>query len=385
MIKVEKYEKGLRVVRGPDWDWGMQDRDGEGTIIKEEASSPGWAVVEWGNGERNSYSIGGKGKYDLALAPSEIAKRDKKVNHVKNGVNVEEGCTFQVLPGVYISLGRMDTSIWHIISKVEDNGIVFFYVGHHLERIDITAIKNIKPPVPTKDEFNFVLPKKWCIKGSDKLANLYRSETNCSLTVSMNYYFPVGTWDSKNWTWTEQPLANGLTEITVEQFEKYVMNTTKPKYLDVKIGDTVWLHTNAVDKIGHIPNNQEGKVERCFEDYIRLAGHDYHIHKKYIQSIVATVEEIPTKESDTKGGTDFIGRLQAEHAREYLARNAEFALKYGIGGSLPKDAITWEGLTTEHHIGKLGTVLYPGTGNEYDKPLIMQRKKETKRKLIITK
>ena len=28
--QASKMEKGVRVVRGPDWKWGNQDRDGEG-------------------------------------------------------------------------------------------------------------------------------------------------------------------------------------------------------------------------------------------------------------------------------------------------------------------------------------------------------------------
>jgi hypothetical protein len=69
MIKVDKYIKGLKVVRGPDWGWGNQD-GGKGCIgeIIERNLSTGWTTVLWSNGYKSGYRIGVEGKYDLALA-----------------------------------------------------------------------------------------------------------------------------------------------------------------------------------------------------------------------------------------------------------------------------------------------------------------------------
>ena len=66
---------GLRVVRGPDWQWRAQD-GGEGhvgTIVelgREDSSnnSPAkTAVVQWDCGNRTNYRCGYDGKHDLRL------------------------------------------------------------------------------------------------------------------------------------------------------------------------------------------------------------------------------------------------------------------------------------------------------------------------------
>lgn len=72
-----EIQLGLRVVRGPDWKWGDQDR-GEGhvgTVVEvtgpEKASDGGRAVVvQWDSGERCGYRCGQEGKYDLRVFDS---------------------------------------------------------------------------------------------------------------------------------------------------------------------------------------------------------------------------------------------------------------------------------------------------------------------------
>eukprot|EP00002_Diphylleia_rotans_P006818 TRINITY_DN1622_c0_g2_i1.p1 TRINITY_DN1622_c0_g2~~TRINITY_DN1622_c0_g2_i1.p1 ORF type:complete len:677 (+),score=123.00 TRINITY_DN1622_c0_g2_i1:93-2123(+) len=68
-INDENSTAGVRVMRGNDWKW--QDQDGgfgkTGRIVGP--SSRGWANVEWDTGSRNSYRIGGEGKFDLIRAP----------------------------------------------------------------------------------------------------------------------------------------------------------------------------------------------------------------------------------------------------------------------------------------------------------------------------
>ena len=72
-----EIEVGLRVVRGPDWEWGDQD-GGEGHVgtvveVKREQSGEQQAqegrsvVVQWDCGERSSYRCGVEGKYDLRV------------------------------------------------------------------------------------------------------------------------------------------------------------------------------------------------------------------------------------------------------------------------------------------------------------------------------
>ena len=63
---------GLRVVRGPDWEWGDQD-GGEGyvgTVVGLEGGG-GAVVVQWDTGQRCRYRCGEQGKYDLRILDSE--------------------------------------------------------------------------------------------------------------------------------------------------------------------------------------------------------------------------------------------------------------------------------------------------------------------------
>ncbi len=67
-------EVGLRVVRGPDWKWQVQD-GGEGhvgTVV--EIGKPGnsntpdkTVVVQWDSGFRTNYRVGYQGSYDLVI------------------------------------------------------------------------------------------------------------------------------------------------------------------------------------------------------------------------------------------------------------------------------------------------------------------------------
>ncbi|RNA37255.1 E3 ubiquitin- ligase MIB2 isoform X2 [Brachionus plicatilis] len=67
-------EVGLRVVRGPDWQWGDQD-DGEGhvgTIVEigrqgSRTSPEKTVIVQWDSGSRTNYRVGHQGKYDLRI------------------------------------------------------------------------------------------------------------------------------------------------------------------------------------------------------------------------------------------------------------------------------------------------------------------------------
>lgn len=61
---------GVRVVRGPDWEWGSQD-GGEGfvgTVVGVEELNRGHVLVQWDMGQRYKYRCGGYArKYDLRI------------------------------------------------------------------------------------------------------------------------------------------------------------------------------------------------------------------------------------------------------------------------------------------------------------------------------
>lgn len=61
--------QGARVVRGPDWKWGSQDKNGEGAVSSRLQN--GWIDVKWDSGNRNSYRMGRDGKFDVKLAPNQ--------------------------------------------------------------------------------------------------------------------------------------------------------------------------------------------------------------------------------------------------------------------------------------------------------------------------
>eukprot|EP01065_Artemidia_motanka_P009689 TRINITY_DN14_c0_g1_i5.p1 TRINITY_DN14_c0_g1~~TRINITY_DN14_c0_g1_i5.p1 ORF type:complete len:4551 (+),score=1358.29 TRINITY_DN14_c0_g1_i5:154-13806(+) len=71
-------KKGLRVRRGPDWDWGDQDEELGGVLVaralpckgmkKSKSKTLGWWKVRWGKSVvGNTYRVGCDGKYDLAV------------------------------------------------------------------------------------------------------------------------------------------------------------------------------------------------------------------------------------------------------------------------------------------------------------------------------
>ena len=62
---------GLRVVRGPDWEWGDQD-GGEGFVgtVAGLEEGGGGVIVQWDMGQRSSYRCGKDNKFDLRVLDS---------------------------------------------------------------------------------------------------------------------------------------------------------------------------------------------------------------------------------------------------------------------------------------------------------------------------
>ena len=59
---------GLRVVRGPDWEWKDQDGgDGYVGTVAGLEDGDGAVVVQWDTGLRCRYRCGEEGKYDLRI------------------------------------------------------------------------------------------------------------------------------------------------------------------------------------------------------------------------------------------------------------------------------------------------------------------------------
>lgn len=74
-VTTDNYKIGLKVIRGPHWQYGTQDEDKKGNKLKgkiKKLYQHGilfgniWVVVEWENGNTYSYRIGPE-NYDLYI------------------------------------------------------------------------------------------------------------------------------------------------------------------------------------------------------------------------------------------------------------------------------------------------------------------------------
>ena len=70
-VQMSKLSLGLRVVRGPDWEWENQD-GGEGYVGTVAGLEEGGraVVVQWDTGQRCRYRCGERSKYDLRILDS---------------------------------------------------------------------------------------------------------------------------------------------------------------------------------------------------------------------------------------------------------------------------------------------------------------------------
>ena len=87
---------GLRVVRGPDWEWGDQD-GGEGFVgtVASLEEDGGAVIVQWDMGQRCRYRCGQDNKFDLRVldsGPSGSRFRNALGLHQWNRVNSIKRC-----------------------------------------------------------------------------------------------------------------------------------------------------------------------------------------------------------------------------------------------------------------------------------------------------
>lgn len=80
----------------------------------------------------------------------------------------------------------------------------------------------------------FELPEKWCIKGCDKLDKYQKVELQgksnyCLNYIDYYYYNNSIDLDLKKWKYFEKYIPEDYTEITFEQFERYVLNKVESK------------------------------------------------------------------------------------------------------------------------------------------------------------
>ena len=70
-MAIPRSRLGVRVVRGPDWEWGDQD-GGEGFVGTVAGLEEGGdqVVVQWDMGLKCRYRCGADGKFDLRVLDS---------------------------------------------------------------------------------------------------------------------------------------------------------------------------------------------------------------------------------------------------------------------------------------------------------------------------
>ena len=88
----------------------------------------------------------------------------------------------------------------------------------------------------SKGKDNFVLPDKWCIKDCEEVTNYAADKWRCGTKVDDRYYCESNEHDSRfmhyNYLYgfkSKIEIPNDYTEITIEQFRKYVLNKKEDK------------------------------------------------------------------------------------------------------------------------------------------------------------
>jgi hypothetical protein len=180
MIAVDVYVEGLRVKRGPDWDYDDQDKHGLGTIVGRLDDD--WVRVKWDHGVQDNYKI--HPKQDLSLA------NDNDINRLIKA-KYPIGTVFNVLGH---SDGRKHIIKNHLLTK-NDTGWYFNdqygYVYYHDNKW-ATIVKEDEPKVPTLEEFRAMYPV-----GTEFRA-VKRGHLESSINTVMPYWKLVGRKDMSN-------------------------------------------------------------------------------------------------------------------------------------------------------------------------------------------
>lgn len=84
-------DPGLRVVRGPDWEWKDQD-GGEGHVgtVSSKGDVEGSVIVQWDGEGRAKYRCGVGDKYDLRVVDSGPA--GKRLVHLGSHASMHLTC-----------------------------------------------------------------------------------------------------------------------------------------------------------------------------------------------------------------------------------------------------------------------------------------------------
>ena len=81
---------GVRVVRGPHWQWGDQDggEGGLGTVV--EVRDNNVVIVQWDRGRKADYRIGNQGAYDLRVYDNAPTGKSNMLYHQFSRLSSEQ-------------------------------------------------------------------------------------------------------------------------------------------------------------------------------------------------------------------------------------------------------------------------------------------------------
>ena len=136
-----------------------------------------------------------------------------------------------------------------VLSKAfpDDKSIIYGLLVYYKVRLDNSnkwcPLRETDLPTQSVKDFlteeEFIIPERWCVRGSEELGSLLNPHTNVYGRHNDKYYFnnmdkgeELST--SQFWEYADNPIS--YTEITFEQFEKYILNNnTKTNTMEYRI------------------------------------------------------------------------------------------------------------------------------------------------------
>lgn len=191
---------GMRVIRGPDWEWKNQDNNSIGFVISVEPlkqeNSDGLAVgVRWEGGNIFNYRWGSENKYDLTIVDvNDKGNITKKYPTPKDDEH-KGAFTKDIKTGIRLIINdfpkniNKDKNIDGIIEFPQYNGRIAFEgrvtVSGEIELVE----KKFVAGVSNRGWITRFNTENW-ITGTKYKGEYYYSEDN-SLNINLNYSIPI--------------------------------------------------------------------------------------------------------------------------------------------------------------------------------------------------
>ena len=139
--------------------------------------------------------------------------------------------------------------------------------------------KHFRKALPHELPDNFVLPEKWCIKWiNEEVFNA------CSKYFNKNWFYCICSWsisDAANyWSYIEKdsPTSHGYTEITLEQFKKYVLKEDSDVDKTIKVLNTTgsMMYDTTEENVHWLNGRYLKVIDSTTIDHYPCKRGDYH-------------------------------------------------------------------------------------------------------------